>query len=67
MDERRADATRLAFLAKRLEQGRVVVGKAPGAVGLREELEGVGADLEGAVDGALDASTAMPADQHLAA
>ena len=67
MDECRADTSRLAFLAKRLEQGRVVVGKAPGAVGLREELEGVGADLESAVDGALDAATAMSADQHPAA
>ena len=67
MDERGADPARLASLAKRLENRRVVVGKAPGAVGLREELDGVGADLDGAVDGALDTAAAMPADQHSAA
>ena len=64
MDERGADPARLAFLTKRRENRRVVVGKAPGAVGLREELDGVGADLDGTVDGALDAASAMAADQH---
>ena len=58
---------RLASLAKRGENRRVVVGKAPGAVRLREELDGVGADLDGAVDGALDAPPAVSADQHVAA
>ena len=67
MDERGADPALLAALAKRRENRRVVVGEAPGAVGLREELERVGADLDGAVDGALDAASAMPADQHAAA
>ena len=67
MDERCADLARLSFLAKRCENRRVVVGKAPCTVGLREELERVGADLDGAVDGAFDAASAMPADQHSAA
>ena len=55
------------LLAKRCEDRRIVVGKAPCAVGLREELERVGADLHGSVDRAFDAASAMPADQHAAA
>ena len=67
VDERCADADLLAFLAKHLEDRRVMVGKAPCTVGLCEELEGVSADLDGAVDGAFDTAPAMSADQHLAA
>ena len=66
MDERGADADLLTALAERRKHLRVVVGKAPGAVGLREELDRVGADLDGAVERTFDAASAMPAYQHSA-
>ena len=50
MHERGADARLAAALAEALEVRRVVVGEAPRARALHEELHGVGADLLGPVE-----------------
>ena len=39
-------------------------GKRQARLGCAKSWSGVGADLDGAVDGALDAASAMAADQH---
>ena len=56
VDEHRAD---VRFLAPLSEPGEIlfrVLGEAPHARALREELYGVGADLDRVVEGALDSS-----------
>ncbi len=54
MDEHGADARFLAPLAEPGEILLRVLGEAPHARALREELYGVGADLDSVVEGALD-------------
>ena len=54
VDEHRADARFLAPLAEAGEILFRMLGEAPHARALREELYGVGADLDSAVEGALD-------------
>jgi len=54
-----------ALLAERGEIGRIVLGKAPGARALHEELDCVGADLDAAPERALDAAGAMGPEDHL--
>jgi hypothetical protein len=53
--------------ATRGENGRVVVGEAPRAGALDEELDGVRADLDRSVDGSFDAASAVGTEQHVAA
>ncbi len=49
------------------ENGGVVVGEAPRAGALDEELDGVRTDLDRSVDGSLDAASAVGTEQHVAA
>ena len=53
MHEDRAQAGLPTLFAEALERLRVVLREAPGARALDEELDGVGADLDGAVERAL--------------
>ena len=64
VDEDRADVRLLAALAEALEVGRIVLGEAPGARTLREELQRLGAHLRRAVEAALDPASAMSPEKH---
>ena len=64
MDEHGAEPGLVAALAERGQVGGVVIGEAPGARALDEELDRVGADLDGAVDRLLDAASAVGAEEH---
>ena len=64
MDEHGAEPGLGAALAERREVDRVVVGEAPCARALHEELDGVGFDLDGTVDRLLDPASAVGAEEH---
>ena len=64
MDDDRADPELAPPLAERGEVGRVVVGEAPGARALDEELERIGSDLVRALERLLDPAGAVSAEEH---
>src|SRR5206468_12919899 len=64
VDRDRPDPELLAPGAKGLEVGRVVIGEAPGARALHEELHRVHSELLGSVERLLDPARAVAAKQH---
>src|SRR5256714_15047767 len=64
MDGDRADSQLLAPRAEGLEVGRVVLGKAPGASALHEQLHGVHAEAMRVVERLPDSTRAVAAEEH---
>jgi hypothetical protein len=64
VDEHGAEPGSRASLPERCQVGRIVVGEAPGTRALDEELDGVGVDVDGAVDRFLDPASTVGSEQH---